>query len=271
MAFRPNKSFRDIIDDLGLSNGLQLCLDAGDIASYDGTSQTWLDRGQGNDFFRGTTSGAQASDPTFNGTAGALNENEYFSFDGGDVFTLDTTNPDWVNSIHKSNAKFTLAGWIYVNALGLDHVIFGTNSGGITNIGYIFYVAAADDFLNFFTTNGAAQDVLVTTTGAVKTGWNFLAISGNEEANSATLQINGTQESFALTYVTPSAANATFTLQIGGGGNSAFPLPSGDRMGGAMMWNRSLSDAEMLSLYQYPGVVFSDLGGQRVQNRMVGY
>lgn len=81
-------SLLDIISEANLATGLLVALDAGDLASYDGTSQTWnnLVIGAGTSFTRGVNATASNDDPTFNGTPGARTENEYFSFDGNDLF-----------------------------------------------------------------------------------------------------------------------------------------------------------------------------------------
>ena len=93
----------------GLTTGLKLCLDKGDANSY-ASGQSWLDvSGNGYDFFLGATGGAEASDPTSNGTAGGRSPEEYWSFDGVQFFRLASANPTWVNNFHKDNAKFTLA------------------------------------------------------------------------------------------------------------------------------------------------------------------
>jgi hypothetical protein len=269
VPFRTNKSFRAIIDDLGLSTGLQVCLDAGDIQSYNGTSQIWSNRASDYNFFKGTAPSAEGTDPTFNGTAGNLSENEYFSFDGGDFFTADVPNPEWVNNIHKDNAKFTFACWLYVNTLGVTHSISGNDALTVVT-GFLFFVSVTNK-LRFLTTNGAAVDIDISTTDLIGTGWNFLAISGDEQSNSVTFQINDIQESFAFTYPAPNTNNATHRLQAGAAGNDTFILPSGDRMGGLMVWNRSLSDSELMSIYKYPGLVFSDLGSPRSVKKMIGY
>lgn len=269
MPFRTNKSFRAVIDDLGLSAGLQLCLDAGDIQSYNGTSQLWLNRASDYNFFKGDSAAIEATDPTFNGTAGGLSENEYFSFVFGDFFTAVDSNPEWVSSIHKNNAKFTIVCWLYQNNPLLNRGISGTN-GNSAAAGYLFMVTNTDK-IKFFTTDGVGVDLTITSTDSIKAGWNFLAISADEQSNSATFQINDIQESFAFTYPTPTANNPAFRHQLAAVGGDQLPLETGDRMGGVMMWNRSLSDLELMNLYQHPSVVFSDLGGHRMQTIMQGY
>jgi hypothetical protein len=111
----PPQTIMEMITNAGLTSSLVLCLDAGDSASYDGTSQTWTDRsGLGNSFKRGTTSGADSSDPTFSGTAGGKSSNEYFSVDAADSFEPNaamTLAHNW----HKNNARFSIGFVMYAD------------------------------------------------------------------------------------------------------------------------------------------------------------
>jgi Concanavalin A-like lectin/glucanases superfamily len=277
LSFRPNKPFRTIIDDLGLSTGLQLCLDAGDIQSYDGTSQTWVDRGQGNDFFRGTTSGAEASDPTFNGVAGALTENEYFSFDGGDFFRYTTTNPNWIQSFHKGGATFTIAMWVRLPSIGsgLSGEIFSNlrDGAGVFGTGILLAKTIAGNF-QFLVYNAG---VIVKNTSVSLTSfdnkWFFFGLSLNE-ADAVSGRIFIVDRNVLIgsgTYTAPASVDATATTEIGAGGNGFFPLESGDQMAAFMVWNRALSATELQSIYQYPGVSFSTEDSPRTVKRVVGY
>ena len=82
----------NILTSNSLTTNLKLCLDAGDINSYSGSGQKWLDRsGLGHDFFLGVDGSANTDDPTFNGSPGNASSNEYFSVDGGDFFRYDST------------------------------------------------------------------------------------------------------------------------------------------------------------------------------------
>lgn len=111
-----NQTLLQVLTDLSLTGNLKLCLDAGDSDSYT-SGQSWLDRsGGGYDFFRGADNGASSDDPTFNGAAGGLSINEYWSVDGGDFFNYDTTEEAWMNNIHKNNADFSILAWIWQNA-----------------------------------------------------------------------------------------------------------------------------------------------------------
>lgn len=272
MAFRPNKSFRDIIDDLGLSTGIQVCLDAGDLASYPGSGQKWRDRGQGHDFFLGPDGTVTGADPTFVGTAGDLKDTIYFSFDGTQFFTYDTTNEAWMQAIHKVGAKYTFANWVYIAAAGSGFSLAGTRGAAAGNTGFSFFKVAGNA-LNLAIQNAGVAVAGITGTVPIDIGWVFLAasIDATVGPGGGVFQVNGTQELVDSTYTAPSAGNASFTMQIAARGNNDVPASNNNRLGAFMAWNRALSAAELMSLYKYPGLVFSDTGGQRVQNRMIAY
>src|SRR3954470_13908003 len=128
-AGRGTDNLYDAIAGLDLDANLQLCLDAGDLASYDGSSQTCSDRsGGGYNFFRGSTGSGEAGDPAFNGAPGDPN-GAYFSFDGGDLLTYSTANAAWMDALHKTGAAFSVFALYFVPSSGLA-TILGTNNGG---------------------------------------------------------------------------------------------------------------------------------------------
>lgn len=238
----------------GLATNLKLVLDAGDAASYT-SGASWLDlSGNGHDFFRGTTSGADATDPTFNGTAGRRSGGEYFQSDGGDLFQYDTTNESWMNNIHKDNAKATIALWFYSSAISVARGLIGTDAGATANTGFDIFLTAAANSLRFRVHNGsgtAALDFNPGTTLIVQNTWNFCAVS-IDEANAtdgARTLINNLTATGAGTYTSPSASNATATMQLMAEGNAALPASSGDRLAMVWMWEgRALALSELMAL-----------------------
>lgn len=251
MGFRsPNRLF-DLINLLGLTSGLKLCLDAGDAASYT-SGQSWLDTsGNGYDFFRGTTSGSAADDPTFNGAAGAKSTNEYWSFDGGDLFRYDSTNETWMQNIHKDNAKYTFVAWIYA-VTGVNNIVAGNNGGTSgTGTGFHFGTPSTNN-VTMRAANGVGSEALNKNSVATVTNgaWNFIAASVDEATGTGYFQCNGTQETFSSTYNTPSSGNASFTTEIGARGNGNSPMPSGSRIAMVAVWEGVfLSQAQINSIY----------------------
>lgn len=235
----------------GLTSGLKLCLDAGDALSYT-SGQSWLDRsGNGYDFFRGATVGAEASDPTFNGTAGQRASTNYWSFDGGDYFRYDTTNETWMENLHKNNAKFTLAAWVYF-ASTTQAAMCGTLQNFAGGIGFQWECPGADAIRLLVFNAGTVLSLSSAYT--VSTGaWAFYAASVDEAvgANGALLYKNGTTESFTSTYVSPSASNATHKLEIGASGNAVLPLINTSRLGMFAAWEGvALTQTQLNALYQ---------------------
>jgi hypothetical protein len=237
------------VQDLGLTSGLKLCLDASDINSYSGSGQKWLDTsGNAYDFFRGTTSSSQSSDPTFNGTAGGQSSSEYWSFDGGDFFTYDSPNETWMQNLHKNSAIWAFAGYLYVASLpGTAAILFGDGEGNASLIG-VSVLVRTDGTLRLIVVNGngGGGALVITTTATVNTNaWNFVAGQVSEAAGTGFLQINATQEDKTTTYSNPSSSSASRTFEIGrdGTGSTAGPLPSGYRLASVVMWEGTVPSA----------------------------
>lgn len=249
MNWIRNNTLFEILTSLGLTSNLQLCLDAGDSASYS-SGQSWLDRsGNGYDFFRGTTSASQATDPTFNGTAGAIRSTEYWSFDAGDFFTYDTTNETWMENLHKNNAVHTLLCWVYPGSVATNQAMAGTVGATGSGTGFGFQIDAGAALL-FQARNAGVVALNVNTTATFSaTAWQMGAVALDEAAATGTLQINSTQESFTSTYSSPAAGAASQTMQIGARGNAQTPLVANSRMAMFAAWSSKLTDAQLLSIY----------------------
>jgi hypothetical protein len=234
---------------LGLETNLQLCLDAGDNASAPSGATSWLDTsGNGHDFFRGAAGTGEATDPTQNGTPGALTSAEYWSFDGGDFFTYDTTNETWMQNLHKDNAAYSAAMWVFApSALGAtNNDLIATRQPSAT--GWQMDIPGTTGRLQLFVGNGAGSVCNPATTATVNANaWNFVACSLDESvgANGCVLQINDTQELKTSTYTSPSSGDAAGTMKIGGSVAPGNMLVSGFRIASLSMWSRALSAAEL--------------------------
>ena len=244
MMFVPplgaNNSLRldQVIKRLRLAPGCKLILDAADARSY-ASGQSWLDRsGGGHDFFVGATGGSESSDPAFTGTAGTLGA--YFALDGGDWFTHHTTNPSWVDNLHKAGAKGGVCAWVSIPAGAAVAAICGDHGGSTANIGFELRATATNRLLGLRVSNGSgsfARNQNSTLALAADT-WSFIAVSIDEAAgaNGLVFFLNGSSDSFSSTYSSPSSAASTYSLNFGANGNGGSPLPSGSKMGGVMMW-----------------------------------
>lgn len=248
-SFPPRVSAKplEVITTLGLTTGLKIVLDAGDSNSYPGTGTKWLDlSGNGYDF----DFGAGVAAPTFNGNAGRRSLSEYFSFDGGDVFNYDTTNETWMQNLHKDNATFTIAYWVQFGSLAVQR-LSGTDGG--TTTGFNTLINASGN-AGFQVRNATVTVLSLNNATAVSAaaGWTFWAISLNEAtgAGGGLWRTNNVTSTNTSTYVSPAAGNATFTFQIGAGGNSAAPMSNGSRMAEVMIWESvALTATNLLDVY----------------------
>lgn len=252
-AFAANRgtSLINELSNLGLLTNLKLCLDAGDPNSYAGSGQTWFDlSGNGNHFYRGSGSGSDGADPTFNAVGNGGTYRDYFSFDGGDYFTKATANDTFFNSLHKDSAAFTLATLFY----------FTGNAGGWVDFGDSFFsgspgfqIGANGSFKIFIAIYDAAGGLsgsVVTTAVLTPGAWHYIAVSWDEPSGAVVTQINGSQDTFSgKTYSSPSSANAGGPFQLGASGNGSNIEANGNRIASVAMWGRALSAAELSSLY----------------------
>lgn len=240
----------DAIRRCGLASNLVLCLDAGDATSYT-SGQSWLDRsGNGHDFFLGADGSATATDPTFTGTAGSLSSSTYFSHDGGDYFTYDTTNETWMQNLHRDNAAFTALGFFYIGSTG-GQSFFGTAGASATTVGASL-VSSSGGQLQIIVGNGASS-ALVVASGAngdlAANAWNFVGVSLNEAVGSGGVQLYARNKvtSGTSTYSSPSSGNAAQTMQIGARGAGGSPLTSGSRIGLLCMWSAALTQGQVMA------------------------
>lgn len=254
----------EMITNAGLLANLAICLDAGDGASFNGTSQTWTDvSGNNQNFYRGSSSSAQGSDPTFNGVAGEKSANEYFSVDGGDYF-IEASGLTFAESWHKNNAKFTVGYVMYAaktdNPSGTDSpVVFSSFAEGVTSPGMYIYLRDAHT-LNLWVVNGqegggsgpfiVAPDTFF---HATVRDWRCNIFSVDE-----TTGIMNRKYAAAAADVGPSVAYTNPSSNSSGTPYMLFNhdsisasgfWASGCRIAAFFAWNRALSLAELDALY----------------------
>ena len=254
----PLASLQSIIADQGLTAGLKLLLEAGNSWSYSlgANANKWMDASGGHyDFYRGLGATAEASDPTFTGTVGAQTVNEYWSFDGGDFFnavanaSLGSPPPTWINRFHQAGAQFTAIFTVYIPTLNVNYFLWGNfaNTQG-TNIGSELVISSNTLLFYASRTGGANAYAVQSTFSIAAIGWHVFGVSIDEVNHTGTLMIDGQTMPLTPTYSAPSAAAATYNLQIGSAGNNAGPLPAGTRMRNAAMWSRSLTATQMVKV-----------------------
>lgn len=253
----------DTITSLSLTSSLQLCLDAGDATSFT-SGQTWADvSGNSYHFYRGSSSGSESSDPTFNGVAGRQSSSEYFSSDGGDAF-WNTAKHAFPANWHKDNATFTAAAWLYIPNGSTETIFVLCNIyDGNTDVGS--YVAVGPGVgkisVGMSRAGGALiQDISTAEGGYVPTGqWLFAAVSFSEGSGASFIRANASVYMLSSdTYVSPSSAAPSKGMALWSTPNSAgtgvdtstaFLPDNGSRIAEVVAWNRALSQSEMEGLY----------------------
>lgn len=267
----------EMITIAGLTTNLTLCLDAGDLASYNGTSQTWTDvSGNNQNFFRGSTSAAQAIDPTFHGIAGNKSEEEYFSLDGGDYFQ-EASALTFAESWHKNSANFTFLVVSYVNesdiADGFAYCYFhnvAISSSDEPGVSFLYTGNAIDCGVNFEVWNelsGVAalhSDFSPNHTREAGGKWRCFIMSMDEAAGimiSKYLSTGATSASGKI-YSSPSSdpSSAPYLLGESGMFGNDIPFPNGSRFAMFAAWSESLTAAQLDTLYAAIKQRFPTLG-----------
>lgn len=234
------------ITTAGLTSNLQLCLDAGDPLSYT-SGQSWLDRsGNGYDFFLGADGSGTATDPTFV-SAGRLS---YWTFDGGDYFTYDTTNETWMQNLHKNNAVFSYLCMFYKPGAVSAYAFGDTGAGSVT--GALVNVSSSGlEVVN------AGVGVIGKSGTSAGVGWHFSAGSITEATGAGggffyrdgSYDQSGGSDTFDSTYTLPSSGSASHTFQIAASGNGSSPFGVDTRMSCIAIWSSALSKGNMDALW----------------------
>jgi hypothetical protein len=248
-------SLYQAIQDLSLTGNLKLCIDAGDSGCYGGSGQTITDlSAEGSDLWLGATSSGEASDPTFNGSAGGLSASEYFSFDGGDWLTFKS-KPTWIDALHKTNGVWTVVAGIYIPNLTGDSGIFGNNDTSWNRIGTSVAVTSGEKLRIDVTDGGGSPPAIqqASTAALDISAWNIVGVSVDEATGGTAsfFNINGTEETFDGSYTSPSSAAASHTPEVmatGGGSGTNDPMESGGRLGFLGVWDTDLSQANVEAL-----------------------
>lgn len=249
----PTRYLYDTIVALSLTGSLNCCLDAGDPASYDGSSQQWTDRsGSGNHYMLGSTTGFDATDPVFNGSAGNSGPGTYFSFPSAGGFFTETASQAFDEGWHKNNGACTILA-LYAPRVGkaADSNIWGNSAGTTATISGISLRQSATGVLNFkHSITGTTHEVLASTLTTTFGSFNFIGVSFDEVTPNMKVRINGSAETIAAAASTDTAATS-FSNVIGASAASTgnFRMEQDDKLVGLALWSVALSDASMASIY----------------------
>jgi len=239
-----SSNLRDVLEALGLNGSLKILLDAGDGGSVASASQAkWNDvSGNAYDFFRGADGSSSSDDPTFNGVIGRQSAGEFWSCDGGDFFTYDSSPEAFMSAWHKDGALFTVCGWAYL--VGSTMLVF-TRSPGIslnlgTNIPAYTFNMTNDTVTQSFGSG--------TFPGASVNRWDFWGLAVNESASSFLFYLNGDALTFSTSYSSPSV-NAAGSFRIGANNSGGNLAPAGTRFGSLAAFSSALSQAQLGQIF----------------------
>lgn len=248
----------DAITKAGATTNLRLCTDAGDINSYSGSGQDWIDvssEPNADEIHLGTTAGASASDPTFVGTAGDLSS--YFSFDGGDTFAYGAGQETWMVTMHRNGAAWSAVFGIYFAATTSEVFFKGfldSNTGG----GMQLAIASGNFDVTVSNAGNSGQALVVTGDSTISAGaWHFLGVSIDESAGAGGgfLYVDGDydqvsgSDTFDATYSSPTVTNPNGFGWFGRYDGGQVMSNGGRGMFGAMWNGTALSKAQMDAIF----------------------
>ena len=204
-----------------VTNGLVLCLDAGNQLSYPGTGTTW------NDLSRNGNDGTLTNGPVFNSGGSMV-------FDGVNDYIAIS---DSLQQLQFSIGAFTLSAWIYP-AANKNHAIISYGSAN----GYNMYIASGN-YLEFAKANVANTGSSNSLTPVNLNKWQYATcvVSIN---NNVQFFINGVLKrtaNFAYSYA------YTNQLRIGDSQNES--LFWNGNISNVNVYNRALTSQEIFSNY----------------------
>lgn len=214
------------------------------------------------DYFLGATSGAEATDPTFNSAGDA----SYFSFDGGDYFThsLGATSTAFLKGLHKTGAVFSVELWFRFNGNAVQSSFFdsGTSDQGGSDMSRgVIYTCTDTSFsgvgqqLRVKRDSAGANALTVTTTSSFVSGTTYMTGLSYRAGGESFFYRNGGYDPtssgnvFTATLATPGTTDASNAPRIGARGDGANRVPSGTRLYRIALYNTALSKAEFDALW----------------------
>lgn len=229
-----------------VSPSLRVCLDFGDDDCYSsGQTVNNLAPDDATDFWRGNDANSDNTDPTFNGVAGNMSANEYFSF-ANDWFQRKSAHDTALNAMHKDAAKWGAFVVIQHDLQPNPKGIFGDadNTTGVGNPGVAWWFSGGSSPKLTVTAMSETTLMLNKASDASLPGatWMALAVSIDDPANSGFLWRDGgylqvgSQNTFACQYPAPPTTPANFALQIGSVADGNASL-DGHFMAAFMLWS----------------------------------
>lgn len=250
----------------GLTSGLQVVLDAGDITSF--SSEFWLDTsGNTHDFFKGFSGISSSGDPSFHGTPGGPDgepsREEYWLSSGSDFFKLAQSNPAWIDNMHKDGARWSAFAAVLDQDPNIAEkfALFGTHGGAGKGISWLInHDTDHTHQVEIRDGSGDPAEMSQTSTAVINIAtagndlWNILGVSVDENggATASVFHTNGVNETFNAAASNTSGLVATHTMNIGGIGDDPGPIgmPNNGRLACFAIWEGvTLTGDDFLSLF----------------------
>jgi len=166
----------------------------------------------------------------------------------GGSFYFDGSDDYFSFSAFDFGDEFTIAAWVFPWELSQLELVVG-NRGGSNADGFLFHVnhwATSDRSVEFETANGATSDDASSETGVIEFHqWNHIAVRVNKTAGTAYIYVNGVDESDDSSTRTDFATDNAW--RIGIQTDSFYPFKG--NIDEVAIWNRTLSPAEILNIY----------------------
>jgi hypothetical protein len=213
-----------------ITDGLVLCLDAGNPKSYTGSGTTWTD------LSRNSNNGTLTNGPTFNSDGkGSI------VFDGTDDYVSVAQQPSLVNA-----GQFTLSAWMK-RRLSNSKVICYQGATITNDVAFELW----DDGNAYFEIGNGSNSFGYVSNNSIQWQQLIMVFDGSQTGNSNRLKayINGTLQTLTYSQTIPSTTGLS---------NSVFSIGNSQGIGGnfsdgsiaqVSIYNRGLSAAEILQNY----------------------
>jgi len=212
-----------------VSDGLVLCLDAGNVKSYPGSGTAW------NDLSGNNNTGTLTNGPTFTGSFGGS-----IVFDGSnDYINLGNAS----NIISASQSQISVNTWVKTNVVNQDKKILVNVTSGTNSITGIYFSIGPSPYNTYFgmTTSGGQTDAAYTQNISTTS---YSNLCGTYDGSNIRLYLNGNL--VATKSLTGTISNTGIT-RISGYDNNA-EVWNGN-IAQVSIYNRALSASEVLQNY----------------------
>jgi len=201
------------------------------------------------DFNLGASSSPSTDDPTFTGSAGS--PSAYWSFDGGDYFSLAGTITDFLNTLHKGRPHTLIM--CFNTALNTDStygLFSSANTGSASQIGLSYKYGFSFYFFDqrILATNVQAQRGPISPAGAID---RIVIFSYDPVANTVTTWNNSSTGSSVSWVFTKNNDNQSGGAPSIGASGSSGKLPNGSKLYSCAMLNKAINNTDAANIIAF--------------------